>query len=761
MSWQQNGLNIVIFPPDGEQIFPNQTERTRVTITNIKHQKGVKLEVFFDLTNELRKWCTNPTHKITIGYQQTQEIEFIWNIPPQAIPDTYYYNFGVRFLRSTSFYTFQPKRRQLNILRPKVEPKIKNLGAEPTFAITPASSSTQPIILSATEHLTLEIDVHNRSNRTDNFRISTDLDNPWYTIHYPEAIKKVGVIDGNNALNLNPGKEGKIYFNITPPADTVAGNYKPEITLYSLNNPDLFLKKILYLNIPPKYILQAEIQIILNKVSYKKGQYKIILTNQGNTFRLIDITAKSSDEDEFCEYYLEKYSVRISPNKTIEVKLEIQPNSKQKRPFISTKQFNFQVDLIDKNNHPLPKSLPLKSNLFWRSRPWWQTLLLLLLALGCIGGITWMIWKVLQPPPEPELSLKPERAQYYYGGDPIALAWTAKNIETINKIIIFDQEHSQDKINTKCYVFKPELEQESCYLINKFLTPNNETPDQFHGECTTKTNLISCYGVTFTHAQKVQSYSFKLQAFTNSDQPQEITTESVSILPRPTLQIFAETLNIVQGNKIYRPRDTVALNFEVSDINQDFAEADKIFLVINKNRESQPRIINDNIKDFCYRIHSDRYSCKIENISLPTDGQYEIGIEFQPDSDGRIDQKPERFILPKSIIVQTPIKLEYFRINDKSTSPIVLEPDTPIKISWSVKGKDVNVSISCIGETLRSSGIKYRQPLPPGESESCTITASDIHNKSIQPRTLRVKVNKPPEPEKPLELPNFPGLSQP
>ena len=738
MSFQENGLYIVIFPPDGEKITPNGNSTTRVTITNEKHQTGIRLEVSLDLKPALQKWCKNPSHKITIGYQQSQEIEFLWDIPLQATPGTYDYYLRIKFLRSTSFYSFHPKRRQLTILRTRVKPQIHSI--EPSFAITPASSSTNPIILSSRESLNLEIDVHNRSNRTDNFRLSTDLEDAWYLIRYPETIERVGAIDGINALNLNPGEKGKIYLNIHPPADTVAGNYKPEIKLHSLNSPELFLKKIVYLKIPPQYLLQAELQTILNKVSYKKGQYKISLTNQGNTFRVINCQPKSSDEDECCEYFLEPASVRIAPNKTVEVKLEVKPNSQQKRPFLGTKQFNFQVDLIDKNNEPLPKNLLLKGSLFWRSRPFWQLVLLFVLALSIIGGCAWGIWWLLfKPKPGAQITLKPEKTEYPYGKT-IAVDWTVENFETIDKITIFDKEREQDKINTKCYYFDDKLNQKNCTLV---------TPDNLPNNCKINNNVIGCSNVVFLHAKDVKQYVFKLKAIPNKGEIIEQETETITILPKPTLTVF-EPLKISPAKSRYQPKEALKLIVDVSNI-EDFIGEDRIYLLINDASGEKPILSQENISQYCSPSIRDRYSCKID---LPrfTDGEYKVGIELHYDADGRINKKIERFTVPKPVIVKTPIKLNYFRINSSDSGTLEVEVGTPITVSWSVTGKNATVNVDCIGGQLGLQGRK-RLNVPEGSTQSCTLEISDEEGATVLRRILGVKVKERPQPEE-WEKPN-------
>jgi hypothetical protein len=729
MRFRENGLDIIIFPPGGEKIAPNGNSKTRVSITNQKHEAGVRLEVSLDLNSQLQQWCKKHSHKITIGYLQSQEIEFLWDIPLQATPGTYNYNLKIAFLRSTSFYSFQPKRRQLTILPTIVQPHINNI--EPSFAITPASSSTKPITLSSRETLNLEIDVHNRSNRTDKFRISTDLEDAWYIIRYPETIKRVGAIDGTDALNLNPGEEGKINLCIHPPADTVAGNYKPEIKLHSLNYPELFLKKIAYLNIPPQYLLQVELQTILNKVSYKQGQYQITLTNQGNTFREINLKAESSDEDECCEYYLEKSSVRIPPNKTVEVKLKVQPHSKQKRPLLAAKQFNFQVDLTDKNNQPLPKNLPLKSSLFWRSRPLWQLVLLFALALGIISGCAWGIWWLfLKPKPQPKITLKSEKNEYQYGGT-IAVDWMVENPESINKIVIFDSNLGAGNFNTKCYYFNDKLSPKNCTLIDRVNLPRN---------CQTNKNIIHCSQDIFHHAKDVKSYLFKIQAITNNRETIEQET-TINILERPILEVL-ESLNTSKTE--YKPTESIKLTFEVSDINNLVGE-DRIFLLVNNQPQEEPIITQENIGQFCSQTLSDRYLCTMNIPQLP-EGKYTLGIELQYDSDGRIDNKPKRFVKQEPIIVKTPIRLNYFKINNSDSGTLEVEVDTPITVSWSVTGKNAKVNINCIGGQLGLEG-KKNLNVAEGITQSCTLEISDEEGKSVLTRTLGVKVKERPKPE--------------
>lgn len=734
MSFIENGLEITIFPPNGEEILPNTVTTTRVNIANKQHEVGVRLEVSLNLEPAIQSWCKKRKHNITIGHLKSQEVEFIWDIPLQAPAGTHNYYLKIEFLRSTSFYSFQPKVRQLTILPTIVKPQINNV--EPTFAIAPATSSTQPITLSCGETLNFEIDVYNRSNKTDNFRVSTDLENSWYVIRYPKIMKRIGVIDGSNSLNLNPKEEGKVYLELTPPPDTLAGNYKPEIELRSLNSSRLFLKKIVYLTIPAEYILEVEFKNILDRVSHKKGQYKILLTNRGNTFRKIELQVQSSDENEYCEYFLEKSSVQIPPNKTVENKLEVQPNSKQKKSFIKTKRFNFQVDLIDRNNYPLPEDLPIKSSLYWRSRPLWQSILLFLLIISMLGGCVWGIWRLLfSPQPQPQITFEPEKAQYPYG-ETIAFKWKVENFQQISTIKLFEKALGVENINMQCYSFDGESSDRDCIQISSEKLPQN---------CQIEGDAASCSNVVFRYAKDIKEYTFELKAFSKKGKEIEnIAKEGkVSILAKPGLKIFEPSLKV--SDREYQPTEEIPLSFEVSDINNLVGE-DKIFLLINDKLQPDPIITPQNIGEVCINS-SDRFLCEI-NIPGFSEGKYTIGIELQYDRDGRNNKKPERFIVKEPIVVKTPVALEYFKINNSDNGTLEVEPGTLITVSWLVTGTNAKVNLDCVGGQLGLQGTKTLN-VPEGTTQSCSIRVADRSGEISDERTLSVKVKELPQ----LEIP--------
>ena len=362
-------------------------------------------------------------------------------------------------------------------------------------------------------------------------------------------------------------------------------------------------------------------------------------------------------------------------------------------------------------------------------------LLLFLLCIGCLSGIAWLIWwKFLQPKPEAVVTIKPEQDSYTYGKT-IAVSWAIKNFNNIEKTLIFDSKLGQDNFNTKCFYFDPNLSQPNCTLI---------TPSQLPNNCQIQANTVDCNNLVFYHAKKPDSYIFKIQAIIKQEQTIEQETEPITITERPTLQVYEP---LKTSDTTYQPNENITLEFEVSNISNLTSE-DKVFLIVNNQRQAQPILTSDNINQNCIPSISDRYLCKVNVPRLPQ-GEYNLGVEVQYAPDGLVKSEPQRLISSQQIAVQTPIKLQYFRINNSYSGTLEIEPDKPISVSWWVTG-DAKVNIDCIGVQPGLRGSE-RLNVPPGVIESCELDILDQKGKLIQTKTLRVKVKErpKPEPEKP------------
>ena len=215
----------------------------------------------------------------------------------------------------------------------------------------------------------------------------------------------------------------------------------------------------------------------------------------------------------------------------------------------------------------------------------------------------------------------------------------------------------------------------------------------------------------------------------------------IYILPKPTLTIF-DTLKAAVTKS--EAKNNIELSFAISDV-KNFVGEDKIFLIINNELQRSPIITPQNISEFCSATISDRYSCNIDIPNL-TDGKYSLGIELQSDSDGRLDKKIERFILPEPILIGTPIKLNYFKINNSDSGTLQVNADEPIFVSWSVTGKNAQVNLDCIGGELGLQGRK-KLNVPENTTQYCTLEVLDKEGKLKFRRILGVKVKERPQPK--------------
>ena len=721
MTASSNWLNIIINPPQQESVKPGDTSQIKVVVTN-KKQQGLLVEVYLELPTTLRQWCKFARQSFNLNPQQSQEILFQWQIPAQALSGAYNYALIVDSPRNFS----SPLRynRKIEILLPPVINSSRQ-AVDPTFWILPDTSSTKPIILQSGQSLTTQIFVHNRSQQVDEYRLDCDLDDTWYTLSYPEGIAEPGLVSSSSQLNLLPNAKGQITLVLHPPKDTFAGNYRPDIRLHSSVKPDLFLQKIFYFNIPPQYALQANLQTILNKVRRKHGKYKIELNNQGNTIRELEITVKTADEDELCQYDLERSRLRIPPGKTTIIALKVKPIKQQGRSFFRAKQYTFQVQIEDLNQEPLPKNLPLKESLFWKPRPWGQFVFLLLLLAGVVAGSIFLVMSLVAKfSVAPEItSIKSAQSSYEYDNSAIAINWGVKYPQKIKQVNVWNISNSKSK---RCYYFNSKTKIDKCDLIDLKKLPNN---------CTFIEPTLNCTNLRFVATQKPGEYTFTIEAIPYKQE--KITKEAK--VTRKEKAIAA--IDKITTDQKYKPSQDIILKFNLS--NPEVIK--EIYLL--ENGETKHNITSE-ITKIC---KPDGSECK-KNIGKRGDGKYTFGLKIIHARQGYINPPKPVIKEAAEIAVKTPISLESFTINNQNKSPIEIKSGQQPVISWKITGKEVKISITGIGETLtQNQGYRTLNPFPDGTSKDFTIKATDIYGHSIEPKTLTINVESPP-PEPDIDI---------
>ena len=709
-----NSLNIVLNPSTGERVYPGSSTELSVIATN-QGEQGMIVEVYLDLPASLKSWCKVSRESFNLATGQSQVVNFQWQVPEQAIPYNYRYDVVID---SPVFSAPLRYTLTLEILTP-LQKAARSI--DPTFGITPLTSSTNPLKLESSQPLTIQIIVHNRSNRVDEFRLSCpDLDEIWYKIRYPEGLGQLGVVTESNKLSLNPAAKGQITFILQPPIDALSGTYSPTLDLASTVNPNLSLQEIFYFHLPPHHQLQVQLQAIRDQINKTVGLYEIQLENQGNTIRKVKPQIETAEEQESCEYVLEPPQVKIAPGKKEIIKVSITPVQKLQQPFWGTaKSFRFRVNIEDLDNAPLPSQLPLQGTLYWKHRPLWQLLLLLLLGILGIGSLIFLIWLVLRGPSNPEIvSFESAESEYPFGEN-IRLNWKIANPQKLNYLTIIAKDSKGKE------------------AINPITIKSDELPTQ----CVKDEKYLTCQNFP-TGAQQPGEYIFNLSLFTENEKPvNEKVTSLISLKTAP----YPKISNLGFSQNKYWLSDPVDLSFGISNYSQVKA------IEIYQNNIKKDTLTLSKLPSICQSANNN-FSCKtILKPGKPGNYTYSLKVvpkypsQYYSEDFVNVDAKNSVLVEEKPI----DLKIELFSINDKTTSPISISVSQDAIIKWKVTGKNVNVSITGMGVDLPSQGlIKQRvEDLKQyqGQPFNLTLTATDA-NKQTKTSELFGKYNTLPSP---------------
>ncbi|MDX2097705.1 MAG: hypothetical protein SFW36_08000 [Leptolyngbyaceae cyanobacterium bins.59] len=547
----------VILSPSGDHSAPaGSSFEVSVTVFN-RGNRNALFDVYIDDTAQVvRRWCASPSERLALAAGQSNEVIFRFQVPVQTLPGTYTYQLVVDSPQHYPEETPLQFTKHLQILPPtKTAVQVK----DPTFSLIPATRSTHPTLLQPGATLEVQVQVHNRSDRVDRFRLACpDLSKEWYRIRYPEGIDAPGLVTGGSELRLNPNSKGEILLYLTPPLQTAAGNYNPTLRLYSANHPNLNLLDVVYLQVAPIYRLTADLQTLISKVRRQPAAYRLLLNNTGNTQREVLLHVRSLDEEDDRTYHYTWHepgnkllkssqlstpslpapqSIQIPAKQTTEVGLQVKPALRWRRPWLGLgKVSNFEVMLEDPQQLPLPTE-PLQGTLVWKARPWWQFLLLLLAGMGSIATLVYLIWSALFRPPAPPAILEFSTASPSYPeaeGKSVQLNWQISNPRQIDRIRILGRSQEDKTVS-------------SLPIVYDF---RQGIPSPLQPFCTA-TTVLTCRNVP-TDARQVGKYVFELQVTPPQGRwsrakpaPITATTDPVTVTPLPPPKIAQFTTRIV------------------------------------------------------------------------------------------------------------------------------------------------------------------------------------------------------------------------
>jgi hypothetical protein len=720
---QSNPLKVIINPPDILLGMPGDTLQLHATITNQGNQDA-RIYVYFDEAFQNLNLSNNPLQEcLSLASQKSYEVSFEFQIPTNTPPGTYNYRLIVDAPEDYPEETPISFPLQIQVL---IKEQTKRRGADdPTFTVKPATNPNNPLIYKLGQPLQLTVTVNNRCQQVDRFRLTCpDLDETWFTIRYPKTgFEGAGVLS-QNGLELNDYSQGEILLEIHPPADAFAGTYPPTIRLHSQNRPDLILLDLVYITIPEVYSLDVELNTILGKVSRVAGKYELKLTNKGNTTRELFISGKTQDEEELCNYKFEPSQVRLLPTKSVDVSLTAKPLNYWRQPWFGSGLFiNFQLEIQDQKQLPLPEKLP-QGTLVWKARPWWQFLLLLLLILGILGGSALIIWRILRPVPVLIDEFKPNSYSYEFGNK-VLLNWQIRNINHSDKVKL---SIIAEGANPKQYIIY-----ESRRKIN----------EEFQKACSPiEENILRCNNYQ-TEAKFPGKYIFKLEANNSKGTPVEKRFEvNIKQPPKP------EIVDFKLDKQNYQKGQPISLSWQISNYEQ-LANLEIIMKQENGAEASLGKLDFTQLQKQCQNQKDNQLICSYVIVGGTTPGTYNFVLQPTAKPPSTAVLKP---VETKVNVLPKPFKIKTFTLNGSSQSPQTVEEGQEVTLNWEVEGdkEDINVKLSTDGKVSPVDSKRFNIT----RSLDIEIEVTDKYGQQPDNKIIRIEVKPKANPSPTPLVPN-------
>ncbi|MBW4675638.1 MAG: hypothetical protein KME52_16920 [Desmonostoc geniculatum HA4340-LM1] len=737
-----NPLQVFINPPDIQFGMPGDTIVLYVIVSNQGDQSAV-IDLYFvfdEVFQNLTGWSSSPRESLALAPgQNSDEVIFEFQIAPDAFPGTYDYTLVVDSPQHYPQDTPLTFPNEIKVLQ-KEQTSIR--VNDPTFSIRPNTNPNKQLTFNFSEPLQVEVIVDNRSSRVDRFRLTCpDLDDDWFTINYPTTgFEGQGLVSDVTALELNPATQGQILLKFHPPADTLAGSYSPTIRLYSENSPDLVLLDLVYIQIPINYRLDIELNTILGQVSRSLGKYELSLANRGNIVRELALSLKSRDEEELYTYTFEPTEVRLLPSRNAIANLMVKPKPWWRRPWFGTGLVvNFRVDIKDQQSLPLPNTLP-QGTLVWKPRPWWQFLLLILAVLGLLGGIGFIIWRILNPDPLRLENFSANNPRITEDEDEVALRWEIHNYQQLQKLVLTTK--GSQPIQPITYDFRNGIPE----LLGKGSA--NEIPPCQVQE---KQELI-CSNVK-TGVKTKGNYTFELQAFYRNgiqlfSRKEQVATQTTQV--EIAEKQIAQVINFEADKTQYTKGQNILLNWAIArplllaqvqiagSADDGTSYGEPVTYKFNQGNIADPKL-----QKLCTQ-QNQQLQCTNIPLSANKVGKFALEIKAFPNNGSqKIDSKKTD---SKIEILPKPFKIVSFTINGSEQPNLVLNEGATATLSWRVEGENIQVKLQPYGNDVAPVG-SMKLPVNLAFPPQIALQVNDTSgNQQPQQRGFAITVLKKPEP---------------
>ncbi|MEO0535649.1 MAG: transcriptional regulator [Cyanobacteria bacterium P01_A01_bin.123] len=735
-------LSVLLSPSGQYAVEAGETFEISLTLNN-QGTRGAVIDVYIDETSQsFCQWCSNPYERLALEVGQSDEVRFKVTIPVQTLPGTY--NYLIVVDAPNHYPEDTPLRYPATVqVLPPVESAVTLNNA--TFATRPETSSEQPFILSPTTPTEVQVIVHNRSDRVDQFRLEiTDLPEAWYQTIYPEGLGELGLIVESDHLALNPSAKGMIRLAIACPATALAGRYLATLRLRSANDRDLVLMDMLYLEVPSRYDLAVSPEAIIRKIKRQSALFHLHITNAGNTAREITLQAQEDQEDPLFTYQIEPLQLRVPAMTTAQATLTANPAERRRRAWFGKgKTVAFRLVVDDHHSLPLPEATT--AEVVWERRPWWHLALVILMAAGFVGAIAGVLWWVLiRPPASPKVVDFGSTAPTYYQqrNDFVRLTWQIENPKRIQRLELRSEaDQGATAPQPITYDFSDGL------------------PPELADHCVLEKQL-NCNNV-LTAARQSGSYQFTLTVISKGNQAEPIVAETaeIEILPTPPPEILrfaatqprywealAPSLQESDSDSTAQPSNIVALNWQVTGVDQLSHLVLVGRLSGNDTVLSPPQRYDlseglpEELAEFCTLTPTD-LTCNALPTSAQTVGAYVFELSlFAPDSDEPIATLETDPIQ----IVARPIQIETFTVNgEPAPAKFQVQPqaaddaaednaaENNVQLAWRVVGGPYTQvelsptpgSVSLVGE------LAY--PVTANTQEVVTLTVTSVSGETI------------------------------
>ena len=702
-----------------------------VTVTN-RGDSSAAINLWIEeLSPPLQQWLAIVRQNMALAPDRSGEVRFVMHVPAGTLTGTYRYRLVIDAPESYPEDTPISRELELQVVEP-IQEAIQ--AADPTYLIQPTSRSDRPISIQPGSAVALQVQVHNRSQLVDRFRLSCrDWAEEWIEVVYPREDVGIGEIEVAESLPLNPGEQGTILVTFAPPLFARAGGYVPTLQLHSEAKPDLTLLEPIYLRVLPTYSLQAVLHSLRTTVGDQSARYRIEVTNSGNSDRQVKLKAGTSEEDDPCTYTLATESLLLPSQQTQSIPLQVQPGPAWRRPLLGGgRLFTFTVDLEDPQQHPLTTpSLP--GTLLWKARPWWQLLpfALLVLAIGLTLLVLALRWLVLSPPQPTIVEFAASDTRLAVAnGDVVRLNWQINQAKYIAELEIIGRSPDGTTIGDPVtYPFEGGL------------------PPELEPFCLQETNRLSCTGVR-TDARRAGDYIFELNLthrLGRGMRSQTQQTEQITMAPPPRITDFSSDLAAYEAELPGEEAETqatadstpsngatpelaseagIALNWTVTQPEQ-VQEIAAIFTTSEGEPVGDPLLypfnegIPANLEEEC--TIEEMLVCQNVPTGVRAVGTYNIELQVSPDGAPNAPPRPRRI---GPIAIDPPPQIVTFTANGIPVPPKLLLPiedgilPAPLTLSWTAAGSE-GTKVQLLpspGDVPLSGSLKL--PLSPSPASS-------------------------------------------